>query len=167
MQYLRAWKESDYKELAKVANNKNILNNLRDSLPYPYTEEDAKKYIKTVMNMPEEEGYAWAIHINDKVIGSVGVFRKTDIYHRTAEIGYYISEEYRGQGIMRTALPQACDYIFQNSDIVRIYSQPFAENKPACSLLYKAGFIYEGTMKKNIEKNGVIMDQKIYAKVKE
>lgn len=166
MQYLREWKITDAKELAKILNNKKILDQLRDSLPYPYEEKDAKKYIQTVLDMPEKEGYAWAIHINDKVIGSVGVFRKTDIYHRTAEIGYYIAEEYWGQGIVKQVLAQVCDYVFANSDIVRIYSQPFAVNKASCSVLYKAGFNYEGTMSCNVVKNGVVMDQKIYAKVK-
>lgn len=39
---LREWRLSDVKDLANALSNKNILNNLRDGLPYPYTEKDAK-----------------------------------------------------------------------------------------------------------------------------
>lgn len=39
---LREWRLSGAKDLANALSNKNILNNLRDGLPYPYTEKDAK-----------------------------------------------------------------------------------------------------------------------------
>ena len=34
---IREWKLEDADGLAEMLNNKNILNNLRDGLPYPYT----------------------------------------------------------------------------------------------------------------------------------
>ena len=34
---IREWKIEDKSELAGNLNNMNILNNLRDGLPYPYT----------------------------------------------------------------------------------------------------------------------------------
>ena len=34
---IREWKIEDKYNLAALLNNKNILNNLRDGLPYPYT----------------------------------------------------------------------------------------------------------------------------------
>ena len=39
---IREWKMEDAAELAATLNNKNIQDNLRDGLPYPYTEDDAK-----------------------------------------------------------------------------------------------------------------------------
>ena len=46
---LREWRLSDAKDLANALSNKNILNNLRDGLPYPYTEKDAKDYINAML----------------------------------------------------------------------------------------------------------------------
>ncbi len=43
--FLRPWKKEDASQLAKVANNKNIWNNVRDSLPHPYTLKDAEEWI--------------------------------------------------------------------------------------------------------------------------
>ncbi len=44
---IRKWQLSDAKDLAAMLSNRNILNNLRDGLPYPYTEDDAADYIKS------------------------------------------------------------------------------------------------------------------------
>ena len=37
---LRKWRLSDAKDLAAGLNNEKILNNLRDGLSFPYTEQD-------------------------------------------------------------------------------------------------------------------------------
>ena len=45
---LRKWKRSDVDALAKIANNKNIADNLRDQFPFPYKKKDAKEWIEKV-----------------------------------------------------------------------------------------------------------------------
>ena len=39
---IREWKVDDAEELSGLLNNKSILDNLRDGLPFPYTQDDAK-----------------------------------------------------------------------------------------------------------------------------
>ena len=51
---LRKWRLSDAKDLAATLNNKKIQNNLRDGLPYPYTEQDARDYICTMLSSDEK-----------------------------------------------------------------------------------------------------------------
>lgn len=46
---LREWRLSDAKDLANSLSEKNILNNLRDGIPYPYTEKDAQDYINSML----------------------------------------------------------------------------------------------------------------------
>ena len=57
---LRKWRLSDAKDLAATLNNKKILNNLRDGLPYPYTEQDARDYICTMLSSDEKSTFAYA-----------------------------------------------------------------------------------------------------------
>ena len=45
---LRKWRLSDAADLAAALNNEKVLNNLRDGLPYPYTEQDASDYIHRI-----------------------------------------------------------------------------------------------------------------------
>lgn len=160
---IREWIISDAGELAQMLNNKKILDNLRDGLPYPYTTQDAKEYITTMLASDQTKTFAFAIIAEDKVVGSIGVFRCENIHFRTAEMGYYIGEPYWGNGIMTSAVRQVCEYIFANTDIIRIFAEPFAYNIASCRVLEKAGFQFEGLLRKNAVKNGVVLDMKMYS----
>lgn len=163
---IRKWKLSDATDLAMAISNKKIQNNLRDGLPYPYTEQDGANFISDMLSADENETFAFAITIDNKVIGSIGVFRQGNVHRLTAELGYYIAEEYWGRGIMTEAVRQTCEYVFDNSDIIRIYAEPFAYNIASCRVLEKAGFQYEGTLRNNAVKNGKIIDMKMYSMLK-
>lgn len=163
---LRPWRLSDAAELAAALSNKRVQDNLRDGLPYPYTEQDGRDFISAMLAADKTETFSFAITVEDRVIGSIGVFRQGNIHRQTAELGYYIAEPYWGQGIMTQAVRQICEYVFANSDILRIYAEPFAHNAPSCRVLEKAGFQYEGTLRQNAVKNGVVIDMKLYARLK-
>ena len=45
---IRKWKLTDAGDLAAALSNKKILDNLRDGLPYPYAEQDARDYISEI-----------------------------------------------------------------------------------------------------------------------
>lgn len=141
-----------------------IQDNLRDGLPYPYTEQDGVDYISAMLSADENETFA--ITIDGKAIGSIGVFRQGNIHRQTAELGYYIAEEYWGKGIMTEAVKQICKYVFEKSDIIRIYAEPFAYNAASCRVLEKAGFQYEGTLRNNAIKNGKVINMKMYSLLK-
>ena len=162
---LRQWKIEDAQSLAQLLNNKNILDNLRDGLPYPYTVNDALDYINAMQNADKNSTFAFAIVFDGKVVGSLGVFRQSNIHSKTAELGYYIGEPYWNKGIATAAVKNACDFIFENSDIIRIFAEPFARNVASCRVLEKAGFVCEGVLHANAVKNGIVEDMKMYAKI--
>ena len=164
---IRKWRPSDAAELAKVLSDKEILDNLRDGLPYPYTEQDGAAFISAMLAADERETFAFAVTVQDKAVGSIGVFRQGNVHRRTAELGYYIAKEYRGKGMMTEAVRQVCTYVFDNSDILRIYAEPFSYTAASCRVLEKAGFQYEGTLRCNAVKNGRILDMKMYARLKD
>ena len=164
---IRKWELSDAKDLAAALSNKKVQDNLRDGLPYPYTEQDGKEFISAMLSADENETFAFAITVNNMVIGSIGIFRQGNIHRQTAELGYYIAEEYWGKGIMTEAVKQICEYVFANSDIIRIYAEPFAYNIASCRALEKAGFQYEGTLRSNAVKNSKVIDMKMYSLLKE
>ena len=164
--YLREWKLSDAENLASAIGNKKILDNLRDGVPYPYTEQDRKEFISAILSSDKSSTFAFAIEIENKAVGSITCFRQSNIHYRTAELGYYLAEEYWGKNIMTRAVKQICKYVFENSDIIRIYAEPFAQNIASCRVLEKAGFQFEGLMRANAVKNGEIKDMKLYAIIK-
>ena len=160
---LRRWRLSDAKELAAALNNEHILNNLRDGLPIPYTERDAEDYIRAMLSADENSTFARAITLDGRVVGSIGAFRQGNIHRQTAELGYYLAEEYWGKGIMTDAIRQLCDTIFETTDILRIYAEPFSYNAGSRRALEKAGFAFEGMMKSNAVKNGKVVDMALYS----
>ena len=166
MQFISEWNESYAKDLSYALNNLNVQNNLRDGLPFPYTEENALEFIKAMLSCDKNDTFAFAIVYKGKCIGSIAAFRQGNIHFRTAEVGYYIAEEYWGRGVVTSALKELCDYMFDNTDIIRLYAEPFTYNKGSCKVLEKAGFEREGVLKSNAVKNGVVLDMALYAKVK-
>lgn len=163
---LKKWELSDAADLAAAISNKKVQDNLRDGLPYPYTERDGREFISSMLSANEKDTFAFAVTADGKVIGSIGVFRQGNIHRQTAELGYYIAEEYWGRGIITRAIKQICEYVFANSDIIRIYAEPFAYNTASCRALEKAGFYCEGTLRANAVKNGKVVDMKMYSRLK-
>lgn len=164
---IRKWDLADAADLAAAISNRNVQDNLRDGLPYPYTEQDGVDFISAMLSADENETFAFTITADGQVVGSIGVFRQGNIHRRTAELGYYIAEGYWGKGIMTEAVKQVCEYVFDKSDIIRIYAEPFAYNAASCRVLEKVGFQCEGTLRNNAVKNGKVIDMKMYSLLKE
>ena len=163
---IRAWRVEDAADLVKASNNPRVLANLRDGIPYPYREKDAREFISTMLSADPEETFAWAITADDRAVGSISIFRCGNIHYRTAEMGYYLAEPYWGRGIVTFAVKEACQRIFSETDILRIFAEPFAYNRASCRVLEKAGFICEGTLQSNAFRDGKVLDMKMYARVK-
>jgi len=163
---LRPWSLSDARELALLADNNRIADNLRDGFPFPYSLKDALDWLNIIL--PENNPPRFfAITIDKQIVGSIGIVSKTDIYRRNFEIGYFISENFWGKGIATKAIKVATSYAFRDFDIVRIYAEPFSDNIGSRRALEKAGFRLEATLKNYVIKSGIIKDSCIYSVLRE
>ena len=163
---LREWKETDIESVAYYANNKKVADNLRNVFPFPYTMSDAEFFVKMCMKADKTKDLYLAIDVDGKAVGSIGVFKQSDVYSKSGELGYWLGEEYWGKGIVSDAVKQTCEIAFECFDIVRIFAEPYAYNMGSRRVLEKAGFELEGIMKKGVCKNGEIFDYCMYALVK-
>ena len=163
---LRPWNLKDAERLALIANNKNIADNLRDGFPFPYSLKDAHNWLNSII--PENNPPRFfAILFDDTIVGSIGIATKTDIYRKNVEIGYFLDENYWGNGIVTKAVKAATAYSFSAFDIVRVYAEPFADNPGSRKVLEKAGFKCDAVFKNYVIKNGIIKDSCIYSVLKE
>lgn len=163
MEYtLRKWDESDAPSIARYANNKRIADNLRDGFPHPYTLDDAYTFIRDMVDKGDNGQIARTIEVAGQAVGSIGVFFGTDVYRKSAELGYWLAEPYWGRGIMPRAVTELCGYVFAHYDIVRIYAEPYAHNTGSRRVLEKAGFALEGILKNSVYKNEQLHDSCIY-----
>ena len=157
---LRELEITDKKKLAELCNNKKIWDNLRDYMPFPYTEDNANDFIKYCQG--ENPQYTFAIEYNGEFVGTIGLVRQTDIYKLTAEIGYWIGEPYWGMGIATKAVQLITEYGFNELGLVRIYTGVFAFNKASQRVLEKVGFKLECIFEKSVYKNDRIYDEYRY-----
>lgn len=164
---LRKWQYKDAENISVVANNPNIAKNLRNTFPSPYTTDDARWYVNDCIIKEGQNQITRAVEVDGKAAGSIGVFVKDDVFEKTAELGYWLAEEYWGKGIIARAVKLICKEAFDTFDIVRIYAEPFEHNIGSRAVLEKAGFTYEGTMRNSIYKNGEILSCCIYAILRE
>lgn len=160
---LREWRWKDKASLIHNANNYKVAKMVKDRFPYPYDETAADNWLRLVVQELPKTNFA--IVVQDKAVGGIGFEMQSDIFYRSAEIGYWLGEDYWGRGIMTEAVKSVTAYAFQNFDICRLYAGVFATNPASCRVLEKAGYQFEGRLKKSITKFGQTIDQLMFAKV--
>lgn len=164
---LRKWQYDDAAEILKAANNPDIAKNLRNTFPNPYTIEDAEWFVNDCITKEGKKQITRAIVVDGKAVGSIGIFIKSDVYEKSGELGYWLSEEYWRMGITSKAVVQICKEAFANFDIIRIFAEPFDCNIGSKGVLQKAGFTYEGTMRNGVYKNGEVHSYCVYSILRE
>ena len=105
--------------------------------------------------------------VDGEAAGGIGFERQPDIAHRSLELGNWLGEAYCGRGIVTEAVRALSQYMFANLDVCRIYSTVFEENPATVRVLEKAGFTYEGSLRRAATKGGITFDLLLYALIKE
>ncbi|MEP1096358.1 MAG: GNAT family protein [Cyclobacteriaceae bacterium] len=162
---IRKFTSKDAERMVELANNEKVSINLRDQFPFPYTLRDAKKFLKLVNS--SDLIFAFAIESDGLYVGNIGLVRETDVYRKSAEIGYFIGEPYWGKGITTKAVKLVMDLGFETLDLIRIHCGVFEFNKASQRVLEKCGFVKEGIFRKAIVKKDQTWDEVRYAKVKD
>lgn len=160
---LRPFADSDSQQLARLCNNKKIWDNVRDFIPFPYTEQHAEEFINFCKN--ENPKVTFAIERKGELTGCIGLVRQSDVYRLGAELGYWIGEPFWNQGIATEAVRLITQYGFEKLRLLRICSGVFDFNTGSKKVLEKAGFKMEGVFEQSIVKNGVICNEYRYAKI--
>jgi RimJ/RimL family protein N-acetyltransferase len=162
---LRGWKKGDEISLQRNADNPNVARYLTDRFPSPYTMASAEYWVDA--HLYQNPMINFAIVIDDEIIGGIGLEFREDVYRKTALLGYWLSEHLWGKGIMPEAVRLITDYAFKNLDILRIQAGVLSKNPSSMRVLEKAGYIREGVLKNSVIKHGQVMDEHLYAMLKQ
>jgi ribosomal-protein-alanine N-acetyltransferase len=161
---LRPLDGKDGLELASLANNKKIWDNLRDFIPFPYTTDDAICFINLAKQ--EKLQMTFAIEFDGRFCGVISLVGKQDVYRKTAEIGYWIGEPFWNKGIATEAVKLITDYGLNQLDYIRIHTGVFEFNIASMKVLEKNGYNKDGVFEKAVIKNGQIWNEHRYSKIK-
>ena len=162
---IRSFRPEDAPALAKYGNNRAVWRNIWDQHPYPYTIADAEEWIAYAMQ--QEPEMIFAIASVDEVIGCIGMLPQGDVARLSAEVGYWLGEPFWNLGITTGALKTLTEYAFSELGLVRLYATVMEWNPASARVLEKAGYQYEGLLRKSAFKDGQIIDQWLYAIVRE
>jgi len=100
-------------------------------------------------------------------IGAIGLHLKKDVRRLTAELGYWLGEEFWGRGIATEAVRAVTAHVFARFDLVRLYAGVFEENHASMRVLEKAGYTREARLRKAVIKAGRTIDLFLYALVRD
>ena len=160
---LRRLQNSDAEQLAKLANNKKVWDNVRDLMPHPYGIKDAEFFIN--LTKKEDPEVNFAIVRDEELCGVIGLSPQSDVNRLSAELGYWLGEPYWGQGIATRAVDLITAYGFEELGMVRIYAGVYEYNLGSMRVLEKNGFVKEGVARMSVIKNGRMYDEHRYARI--
>jgi ribosomal-protein-alanine N-acetyltransferase len=113
------------------------------------------------------QGSAVAFFIFETCSGKlVGGITLANIRHGVAQsgqIGYWIGEQFAGQGYMLEALRLVSRFAFETMRLHRIEAACIPDNKRSIRVLEKAGFQREGLLRSYLRINGIWQDHYLYA----
>jgi len=107
---------------------------------------------------------SWAITLREtgRVIGTIGYMN----YHAdnaTVEVGYSLSREQWGKGLMTEALDAVIGETFRVLKLHRIEAMHFTDNPASGRVMEKCGMRHEGHMRERICCKGVFRDVEMWA----
>ncbi|MGO1674020.1 MAG: GNAT family N-acetyltransferase [Canibacter sp.] len=103
------------------------------------------------------------LQVRGEVAGQVTVSELSQGALQSAQIGYWIAQEYAGQGAMPTAVALTVDYLFGALGLHRVEICLVPENVPSQRVVEKLGFRHEGTRERYIHIDGRWADHFAYA----
>lgn len=148
--------------LVRILNNKNVEKWLL-KVPSPYTLSDADDFIRKNTIEPNNGiDFSYFIESDGKLVGGIGLHKK---FEHSAEVGYWIGEEYWGKGFGTIALKKIVDKAFDEFKFKRVQAHTFEGNIASEKILLKNGFEFEGLLKKYHKKGNIFYNSKLFSKI--
>ena len=163
MMRLREFTKSDIASITRHANNPSVVRYLSHRMPYPYTVDDAKWWVKVGCR---QVGLNRAIDVDGECVGVVGILWGEHERAYSAEIGYWLGEAFWGRGIMTQAIIEMTDAVFAETGIVRLSAPVYSPNRASMRVLEKCGYALEAIHRKAIFKHGAFMDEHLFVRFK-
>ena len=146
------------------------LDRLKPWMPWAtdeYSIEDCKGFIEGSLKAFSESGrFEACIVEGDRIIGTIG-FHNFDIANRSAHIGYWISKESEGKGIITKCCRFLVDYLFSVMKLNRVQINCNVENARSRAVPEHLGFQLEGIHRQVEFLNDRFGDWAVYAMLNE
>jgi ribosomal-protein-alanine N-acetyltransferase len=146
---LREFAPADVDAMFAIMSDARVLRYF-GSLPMT-TRDDALRRVEGIRSaFRKREGVRWAVErrIDGQLIGSCGFWRLLP-EHARAEVGYELSPDTWGQGVMTEALRAVLAFGFSTMRLHSVEAQIHPANIGSQRVLEKLGFVREGYFREN------------------
>ncbi|MDO3677745.1 GNAT family N-acetyltransferase [Paenibacillus ehimensis] len=125
--------------------------------------------VKTIAEREQDSAYAFGIFLNgtDELIGRVRLSSIVRGPWQNANLGYYISERFNGQGYMSEAVGLALRFAFESCGLHRVQAAIMPRNRGSIRVAEKNAMRLEGLARNYLQIHGVWEDHAIYAMTRE
>lgn len=161
---LRPWRADDAAALVPLADDAEVSRGLADRFPYPYTDEDARTFLRMAIARPRE---FFAVEVDGALAGGFGIRPGEDVYRLSATLGYWLGRAFWGRGLMSAALGGYTRYAFRAFGYQRLQAMVNVNNPASARVLQKCGYALEGTLRRAAYKRGALVDVWIYARLRD
>ena len=100
---------------------------------------------------------------DDQLVGGLNIGNIRRAAAQSCMIGYWMSEESAGKGLMLAGLKTAMPYIFETLRLHRVEAACIPDNNRSVRLLEKANFRREGYLRDYLKINGEWRDHHLYS----
>ena len=117
-----------------------------------------------VENYQKMDFYKWAICLKENpehVLGDISVVEMDEAVN-ACEVGYVLSKDYWGQGLMTEALKAVLNYLLQDAGFNRVIARFVTANLASGRVMAKAGMSHEGTFRQAVFHKGQVKDFSVY-----
>jgi ribosomal-protein-serine acetyltransferase len=139
---------------------------LRKFLPWTDATLEVKDSLDHILKVEKEyklgESLDTAIFYKNELIGRVG-FHTINYDNLSAEIGYWLSEEYTGSGIMTDCCKALIKYGFEKLGLNRVEIRVLKRNKKSAAIPRRLKFKEEGIFRQKVLMNGVFYDEILFS----
>jgi ribosomal-protein-serine acetyltransferase len=104
-----------------------------------------------------QEALPLGLFYKGRLAGGIGMHEWTHETKR-AQIGYWISKEYEGKGLIVKSLITFVDYLFNKTGLNKIEIHYVPANTRSARVAERLGFRIEGIIRQSCSRNGVIED---------
>ena len=160
---VRRFEIEDADELfALVHRNRAHLGRWMPFVQVTLTSSDTLLFIEsTIKQEKSRNGFQCAIVKGGALVGTIG-FHSIQQPNRTTTMGYWITAELQGKGIVTKAVQAMIEHAFSVWNLHRIEIQAAVDNKRSRSIAHRLGFTHEGTLRQAESVGGVFQDMAVY-----
>jgi len=130
-----------------TASNRKYLSEWLPWVMGVHSKDDTLNFISNELHKHSAgRGLSLGIWVEGNFAGNIG-FNTLDLYHKRADIGYWLAESYTGRGIMTRSVSALMEYAFRHMELHRLEIRAAVGNRRSRSIPERLGFVQEGTVR--------------------